>query len=133
MKALYFDPTLVRAIPTKILSFFTKSVYGSRISPLIYGEVPIPELPSKEWVRVRPRLVGICGSDLAAITLKGGLDNPISEFVSFPMFLGHEIVGEIDHPGEGVKGFGRGEELFSLGPARRRDSNGACSSGKRSG
>lgn len=111
MKALYFDPTLVRAIPTKILSFFTKSVYGSTISPLVYGDVPIPELPSEEWVRVRPRLTGICGSDLAAITLKGGLDNPISEFVSFPMCLGHEIVGEIDHPGEGVKGFREGERV----------------------
>jgi threonine dehydrogenase-like Zn-dependent dehydrogenase len=111
MKALYFDPTLVRAIPTKILSFFTKGVYGSRISPLIYGDVPIPGLPSEEWVRVRPRLAGVCGSDLAAITLKGGLDNPISEFISFPMYLGHEIVGEIDHPGEGVKGFGKGERV----------------------
>ena len=85
MKALYFNPTLIRAIPTKLLSFFTNSVYGSRISPLIYGEVPIPELPSEEWVRVKPRLTGICGSDLTAITLKGGLDNPISKFISFPM------------------------------------------------
>ena len=93
MKALYFDSSLVRAIPTKILSLFTKSVYGSWISPLVYGEVPIPELPSEEWVRIRPRLTGICGSDLTAITLKGGLDNPISQFISFPMYLGHEIVG----------------------------------------
>ena len=111
MKALYFDPTLVRAIPTKILSFFTKDAYGSRISPLVYGDVPIPELPCEEWVRVRPRLTGICGSDLAAITLQGGLDNPISEFISFPMYLGHEIVGEIDHPGEAVKDLHKGERV----------------------
>ena len=111
MKALYFDPTLVRAVPTKILSFFTKRVYGSRISPLVYGDVPVPELPSEEWVRVSPRLTGICGSDLAAITLKGALDNPISEFISFPMYLGHEIVGEIDQPGEGAKDFHKGERV----------------------
>ena len=108
MKALYFHPTLARAIPTKILSFFAKSVYGSKISPLIYGEAPIPELPSEDWVRVKSRLTGICGSDLTAITLKGGLDNPISKFVSFPMYLGHEIVGEIDHPGEEAKDFRKG-------------------------
>jgi threonine dehydrogenase-like Zn-dependent dehydrogenase len=111
MKALYFHPTLIRAIPTKLLSFFSTSVYGSRISPLIYGEVPTPELPSEAWVRVRPRLSGICGSDLTAITLKGGLDNPISKFISFPMYLGHEIVGEIDHLGEEAKGFRKGERV----------------------
>jgi threonine dehydrogenase-like Zn-dependent dehydrogenase len=111
MKALYFSPTLARAIPTKILSLFTKNVYGTRISPLIYGEAPIPELPSEEWVRVKSRLTGICGSDLTAITLKGRLDNPIAKFISFPMYLGHEIVGEIDHPGQEVKDFRKGERV----------------------
>ena len=90
MKSLYFHPTLVRAVPTKLLSFLTKRVYGSRISPLVYGEVPTPELPSEDWALLRPRLTGICGSDLTAITLKGGLDKPISQFVSFPMYLGKE-------------------------------------------
>jgi L-iditol 2-dehydrogenase len=111
MKALYFNPALARAIPTKILSFFTKKAYGTRFSPLVYGEVPAPELPSQEWVRIKPRLAGICGSDMAAITLKGSLDNPISKFISFPMYLGHEIVGEIDHLGEDVKGFCKGERV----------------------
>jgi threonine dehydrogenase-like Zn-dependent dehydrogenase len=111
MKALYFNPTLVKAIPTKILSFFSGDVYSSRISPLVYGDVPVPELPSEEWVRVRPRLTGICGSDLAAITMKGNLDNPISEFISFPMYLGHEIVAEVDLPGEDVKGLRKGERV----------------------
>ena len=111
MKALYFNPTLVRAIPTKLLSFVTNQVYGSKVSPLIYGEAPIPELPSEEWVRLRTRLTGICGSDLTAITLKGGLDNPISQFISFPMYLGHEIVSEIDHLGQDVKGFREGDRV----------------------
>ena len=111
MKSLYFHPTLVRAVPTKLLSFLTKRVYGSRISPLVYGEVPTPELPSEDWALLRPRLTGICGSDLTAITLKGGLDNPISQFVSFPMYLGHEIVATIDDMGEGVKGFHKGDRV----------------------
>jgi L-iditol 2-dehydrogenase len=111
MKSLYFHPTLVRAVPTKLLSFLTKRVYGSRISPLVYGEVPTPELPSEDWALLRPRLTGICGSDLTAITLKGGLDNPISQFVSFPMYLGHEIVATIEDMGEGVKGFHKGDRV----------------------
>ena len=130
MKALYFDPSLRRAIPTKILSFLTKRVYGSRISPLVYGEVPIPELPSEQWVRIRPRLTGICGSDLTAITLKGGLDNPISQFISFPMYLGHEIVGEIDRPGEDVKGLRKGERVtvYPILSCEPRGISPACSS-----
>ncbi len=111
MKALYFHPTLPRAIPTKVLSWFNKGVYASSLSPLVYGEAPVPELPSEEWVRVKSRLGGICGSDLAAITMKGSLDSPISKFVSFPMFLGHEIVGEIDSLGAKVRGFREGERV----------------------
>jgi threonine dehydrogenase-like Zn-dependent dehydrogenase len=111
MKALLFDPSLPRAIPTKVVSLFSRSVFWSPISPLIYREAPVPELPTEEWVRVRPRLAGICGSDLAAITLKGSLDNPISQFISFPMYLGHEIVGEVDHPGKEAAGFRKGARV----------------------
>ena len=103
MKALYFYPTLPRAILSKTLSLLSKHAYWMKGSPLIYGEAPIPELPGQEWIRIKCRLTGICGSDMAAITLKGSLDNPIKHFLSFPMFLGHEIVGEIDSLGEAVK------------------------------
>ena len=103
MKALYFNPTLPRAILSKTLSLFSKDAYWIKGSPLIYGEAPIPELPGQDWIRIKCRLTGICGSDMAAITLKGSLDNPIKHFLSFPMFLGHEIVGEIDSLGKAVK------------------------------
>ena len=103
MKALYFNPTLPRAILSKTLSLFSKNAYWVKGSPLVYREVPVPELPGQEWIRVKCRLTGICGSDMAAITLKGSLDNPIKHFVSFPIFLGHEIVGEIDFLGEAVE------------------------------
>jgi threonine dehydrogenase-like Zn-dependent dehydrogenase len=111
MKALLFQPTLARAIPTKLASLFTKSAYWSRFSPLILGEVPLPELPSPEWVLVKTRLAGVCGSDMAAITLKGNLDNPLRHFVSFPMFLGHEIVGEVERPGPEVTDLAPGERV----------------------
>ena len=35
--------------------------------PDCLGDVPEPELPARDWVRVLPTLSGICGSDLAAI------------------------------------------------------------------
>ncbi len=111
MKALWFNPSLTRAIPAKILSLFSKSAYWSNVAPLIYGDVPVPELPSGEWVLVKNRLSGICGSDMTAITLKGSLDNPISQFISLPMFLGHEIVGEVASAGDRVHDLEEGERV----------------------
>ncbi len=111
MKALYFKPDLHRVVLTKLLSLVTADAYWWRYSPLILGNVPLPERPSPEWVTLRPRLSGICGSDLAAITLKGSLDNPISTFISLPMVLGHEIVAEVAEPGEAVRDLGKGERV----------------------
>jgi len=111
MKALWFNPSIPRGAAAKLLSPFYKGVYWSRFSPLVYGDTPVPELPSEEWVLVKSRLCGICGSDMAAVTLKGSLDNPIQHFVSMPIFLGHEIVGEVARPGDHVKDLTVGERV----------------------
>ena len=44
--------------------------------------------------RVRPRLAGICGSDLA--TIDGHSSRYFEPIVSFPFTPGHEVVGELD-------------------------------------
>ena len=62
------------------------------------GRIEQPSLPGSEWVRVRPILSGICGSDLATITAKGSLY--FSPFTSSPFVLGHEVVGEIGEAGK---------------------------------
>ena len=111
MNALWFQPSPVRAVPTKLLSYLYQDICWSRISPLCHGETPIPELPSEEWVLVKTRLGGICGSDMAAITLKGSLDNPIRHFISFPLYLGHEIVGDVDRVGDRVHGLEKGQRV----------------------
>jgi threonine dehydrogenase-like Zn-dependent dehydrogenase len=65
--------------------------------------MPEPQLPTPEWVKVKTRLSGICGSDLATITAKG---SPyFSPFTSTPFVLGHEIVGEIAEMGDAVDDF----------------------------
>jgi threonine dehydrogenase-like Zn-dependent dehydrogenase len=61
---------------------------------------PPPPLPAPEWVRIKPRLSGVCGSDLSAIACQG---SPyFSPFVSTPFVLGHELVGEIVETGANV-------------------------------
>ena len=67
---------------------------GARVGPLALRDVDPPELPGPEWVRVRPRLAGICGSDLA--TIDGTSSRWFEPIVSFPFTPGHEVVGELD-------------------------------------
>ena len=40
---------------------------GAKVGPLSLRDVDPPDLPGPGWVRLRPRLSGICGSDLATI------------------------------------------------------------------
>ncbi len=67
---------------------------GARVGPLALRDVDPPELPGAGWVRVRPRLAGICGSDLA--TIDGTSSRWFEPIVSFPFTPGHEIVGDLD-------------------------------------
>lgn len=80
---------------------------GNRLPGLLAGPLtPLrlvhrdpPQVRHDGWVRVRPRLSGICGSDLA--TLSGHASLYLSAVVSMPFVPGHEVVGETldDAPG----------------------------------
>lgn len=86
-----------------------RSLYTSPFSCTRLVDIPEPQLPTPEWVKVRTRLSGICGSDLATITAKG---SPyFSPFTSTPFVLGHEIVGEVAETGTAVKGFSVGTRV----------------------
>jgi threonine dehydrogenase-like Zn-dependent dehydrogenase len=67
---------------------------GATVGPLSLQDIDEPERPESGWVRVRPRLSGICGSDLA--TIDGHSSRYFEPIVSFPFVPGHEIVGDLD-------------------------------------
>jgi threonine dehydrogenase-like Zn-dependent dehydrogenase len=67
---------------------------GARYGPLSLRDVDPPELPGPDWLRLRPRLSGICGSDLA--TLDGRSSRYFEPIVSFPFTPGHETVGDLE-------------------------------------
>jgi threonine dehydrogenase-like Zn-dependent dehydrogenase len=68
-------------------------VATSALSMLHLGDVPEPELPARDWVRVSPTLAGICGSDLAAIG--GHASLYLDPLTSYPFVPGHEVVGTL--------------------------------------
>jgi threonine dehydrogenase-like Zn-dependent dehydrogenase len=67
---------------------------GASVGPLSLRDVEELELPAPDWVRLRPRLAGICGSDLA--TIDGHSSRYFEPIVAFPFTPGHEVVGDLD-------------------------------------
>lgn len=61
--------------------------------------------PGPNEVRVRPAAVGICGSDLHALT-------GAHPWIDLPVVPGHEVAGTIDGVGEGVHGLGPGDAVL---------------------
>lgn len=88
MKALLYTPSLPRFLAARALG----KRFPKGLLPLSLADVPLPE--REGFVRVRVRLSGVCGSDLAL--LYGKSPPAISPFFSFPAVLGHEILGEVE-------------------------------------
>lgn len=67
---------------------------GARVGALRLVDAEPPELPGPDWQTLRPRLSGICGSDLA--TVDGRSSRWFEPIVSFPFVPGHEVVADTD-------------------------------------
>ena len=93
MKALLYERSLPKLAASRVAGSFVPG-RGARVGPLRLASVDEPERPGPDWVRVRPLLAGICGSDLA--TLDGHGSRYFEALVSFPFVPGHEVVGRLD-------------------------------------
>ena len=93
MKALVFSRKPARYAAAMVAGSF-RAGRGARYGPLSLRDVDPPDLPGPDWLRLRPRLTGICGSDLA--TIDGKSSRYFEPIVSFPFTPGHEIVGDLD-------------------------------------
>lgn len=93
MKALVFERSLPRFAAARLAGSLATGA-GARVGPLTLDDRPEPKVDLPGWVRVRPRLSGICGSDLA--TIDGRASRYFEPVVSFPFVPGHEVVGELD-------------------------------------
>jgi threonine dehydrogenase-like Zn-dependent dehydrogenase len=112
MRALRFHYSLPRIAASKILGTVFPRAFVGPLAPLRYEEVGELALPADDWVKVRTRLAGICGSDLKEVMLKGAWDNPLTALISFPHVLGHEVVGTIESVGDKVKNLRPGQRVL---------------------
>jgi threonine dehydrogenase-like Zn-dependent dehydrogenase len=109
---------------------------AANAAPLRLHDGAPPALPAREgWVRVRPRLSGICGSDLATVT--GRSSFYFASLISLPFTPGHEVVGELIDAAETADGLLPAGSRVVIAPVLGCDARGlprcsACASGKRS-
>jgi threonine dehydrogenase-like Zn-dependent dehydrogenase len=102
MRALVCDVSIPRQVVSKVLGRLDRRFFFTPFSPAALRDLPDPGLPAPDWVRIRTRLCGICGSDYKQMFLNGNMDNPMTALISFPQVLGHEVVGTIDRVGPAV-------------------------------
>ncbi len=97
---------------TGALSRIRPRVVFSSWAPVQMREIEEPKLIGPEWVTVRPRLSGFCGSDLGTVLCRESLT--MEPFPSFPCVLGYEVCGEIAEAGAEVRGFAPGDRVVVM-------------------
>jgi threonine dehydrogenase-like Zn-dependent dehydrogenase len=93
MLALELFRSVPRYVAARALGGRLPGLLAGPMAPLRLVNRDEPVLRAEGWARVRPRLAGICGSDLA--TVSGQASFYFSPLVSMPFVPGHEVVGEL--------------------------------------
>ena len=109
MKAIRYNITIPRYVIGKVAEKIYPPLLWSGISCMSYEDIPEPELPGPDWVRINTRLAGICASDTNTISLHTSpYFEPLS---SSPFTFGHEQVGVIQDVGPEVDGWQAGDRV----------------------
>ncbi|MEM7414149.1 MAG: alcohol dehydrogenase catalytic domain-containing protein [Gemmatimonadota bacterium] len=109
MKAVTFNVTIPTYLVGKSLGRLTDAALFGGLSGVTLGDVPDPELPGDDWVKLDVLKAGICGSDIGNLTLSA---SPAMEpFGSFPAVLGHEILARVAEVGTAVRGVEVGQRV----------------------
>jgi len=93
MKAIQVERLVHRFAAARVASSLAGPASGLRLGPTRLADLEPPAPPAPSWRRIRPRLAGICGSDLH--TVDGASSRYFEDLVTFPFVLGHEIVGDV--------------------------------------
>jgi threonine dehydrogenase-like Zn-dependent dehydrogenase len=103
VRALVFENSLPRLVATKLLSALSPRAFVGPLAPIQLREVAEPRLPAPDWVVLRTKLCGLCGSDYKQVFMNGAFDNPMTAMISFPQVLGHEVVATVESVGPAVR------------------------------
>lgn len=111
MKAIVYDFSISNFLKTRAAVHSPiKLLETGRIPGLSEADIPAPRLRGEEWMRLKPLLSGICGSDLSMLTNSAG--PALTPFFSYPLVPGHEVVAEVVETGNAVKGVAPGQRVI---------------------
>jgi len=91
MKALVFSRHPARYVAARAAGLLRPGGGAAR-GPLELEDIAPPKLPGPGWELIRPRLAGICGSDISTIDARSS--RYFEPIVSFPFTPGHEVVAD---------------------------------------
>jgi len=114
MRALLFgaDPEPVATPLPADAGVLERNLRGT---PMAVQELADPRPLGSDWVVMRTRLCGICGSDTKQVFMDTGGDWPdagMTAFISFPQVLGHEVLGTITETGPDVRNLDVGQRVL---------------------
>ncbi len=114
MKALIFNINVPKYLALQLLGRINrKYFFDGPFATVKMDDVPEPGLPGQDWVKLKTRLCGFCGSDLNLIQVK---DSPMAEpFTSFPCIFGHEVCAQVVQTGSAVTNCQKGD-LVTINP-----------------
>lgn len=96
MKALVFDVNVEEIIHLIQDVHETKEAYLGKHSPIGMREIPDAAVQFPDWLVIKTRLTGICGSDYKQVFIDfENIDSPMAACATFPQVMGHEVVGTI--------------------------------------
>jgi threonine dehydrogenase-like Zn-dependent dehydrogenase len=91
--ALQMYRSMSRYVAARAVGSRMPGLLAGPLTPLRLATIDEPKPLGPGWARLAPRLSGICGSDLSA--LSGQTSFYFSSLVSMPFVPGHEVVGEL--------------------------------------
>jgi threonine dehydrogenase-like Zn-dependent dehydrogenase len=109
MKSIQFNFTIPRYVIGLGLGKLSSNFYWSGLTCTQDKDIPEPTLPGDEWVVVKTRLGGICGTDMSLVKLTASTYS--TPLVTFPFVLGHENIGRIEAIGSRVTKWAVGDRV----------------------
>ncbi|MGH7786533.1 MAG: zinc-dependent alcohol dehydrogenase [Candidatus Binatia bacterium] len=112
MKALVFDVNVEEIIHLIQEAHDDKEAYLGDHSPLRLCDVPDAVVQFPDWLVIKSRLTGICGSDYKQVFIDfENIDSPMATLISLPQVMGHEVVGTVAAVGPQVTARRVGERV----------------------
>jgi len=104
VKALVFDVNVEEIIHLIQEARENKEAYLGEHSPISLQEIPDARVQFPDWLLIKTRLCGICGSDYKQVFIDfENIDSPLAGVASFPQVMGHEVVGTVAAVGPAVQ------------------------------